>query len=502
MSSSTSRTAPVVAGLLLGLLMSAMDNTIVSASMPTIVGELSGLGQFIWVTSAYMVATMASMPIFGKLSDMYGRKRFYLFGLLIFLIGSALCGTAQNMEQLIAYRAIQGIGGGSLMPIAFAIIFDIFPPEKRGKMTGLFGAVFGLSGIMGPLLGAFITDQIDWRWIFYINVPFGLLSLWFIAQFYRETVQRRKLRIDWFGAITLVGAIICLMFALELGGNEYAWASAPIVGLLAAFALLFVGFVLIERKASEPILTFNLFKRRLFSATQGVAFFYNFAFIIISVLIPLFVQSVYGGTATNSGVILIPLMVGSTIGAQLAGQLVRRFSYRGIMLVSVVVFFLGMLLLGTIGTDTPRLALTAFMIVAGLGMGCSFSMTSLATQHEMEPRQRGIATSTNTFFRTLGTSLGVTVLGAVQSRLNNAKMADLSGQYDSSSVLTEAAKAKLPADIAHRLTDAMASSISSTFLWALVPIALGAICVALMGKERLVPRKGSVPAAAAAVQSK
>ncbi|MEH7455613.1 MFS transporter, partial [Gottfriedia acidiceleris] len=214
MVSKDSKVGFVVAGLLLGMLMAAMDNTIVSASMPTIVGELGGLDQFIWVTSAYLVATMASMPIFGKLSDMYGRKRFYLLGLLIFLIGSALCGTANSIVQLSVYRAIQGIGGGSLMPIAFTIIFDIFPPEKRGKMTGLFGAVFGLSSVFGPLLGAYITDQIDWRWIFYINLPLGITSLYLISQFYKENLHLRKLKIDWFGAITLVGSVVSLMFAL------------------------------------------------------------------------------------------------------------------------------------------------------------------------------------------------------------------------------------------------------------------------------------------------
>ncbi|WP_052339585.1 MDR family MFS transporter [Gorillibacterium massiliense] len=495
MISKESKTGLVVTGLLLGLLMSAMDNTIVSASMPTIVGDLGGLAQFIWVTSAYMVATMASMPIFGKLSDMYGRKRFYLLGLLIFLAGSALCGTAQNMDQLIIYRAIQGIGGGSLTPIAFAIIFDIFPPEKRGKMTGLFGAVFGVAGVVGPLLGAFITDQIHWRWIFYINLPFGFLSLWLIAAFYRETLQLKKLKIDWFGALTLVGSVVCLMFALELGGHQYAWDSAPIITLLAMFAVLFIAFIWIERKVSEPILSFRLFKTQLFTATQGVAFFYNFAFIIIAVLIPLFVQSVYGGTATNSGIILIPLMVGSTIGAQAAGQTVRFFSYRGIMLVSVLIFFTGMALLGTIDVHTTRLMLTVFMVIAGFGMGCSFSLTSLATQHNMEPRHRGIATSTNTFFRTLGTSLGVTILGTIQNHLYQSKLSGslgagqgAAGGLDAQSVFSSSSKDALSPDVLHQLAKAMASSVSSTFIWALVPIGIGFLFILWMGSERLVPR--------------
>nr|WP_155889980.1 MDR family MFS transporter [Peribacillus kribbensis] len=496
MSKKESRTGLVVAGLLLGILMAAMDNTIVSASMPTIVGELGGLEQFIWVTSAYLVATMASMPIFGKLSDMYGRKRFYLLGLAVFLIGSALCGTAQTIVQLSIYRAIQGIGGGSLMPIAFTIIFDIFPPEKRGKMTGLFGAVFGLSSVIGPLLGAFITDQISWRWIFYINLPLGILSLFLIGPFYKETLQLRRLKIDWYGAVTLVGSVVSLMFALELGGNKYAWDSAQIISFFIIFAVLFAAFLVIERKVQEPIISMSLFKRQLFAATQAVAFFYGAAFIIATVLIPLFVQSVYGGTATNSGVILIPMMVGSVAGSQLSGLSVRRFSYRAIMLVSVILFFIGMCLLGTIDADTGRSTLTIFMIIAGVGMGCSFSLLSMSTQHKMEPQKRGIATSTNTFFRTLGMTIGVTIFGSIQNKLfqNDLKEAlgslkGFAGNIDSRALLSADMRAKIPAGILHKISGAMADSVSATFTWTLIPISLGFIAIILMGKERLMPSK-------------
>ncbi|MEH7348358.1 MDR family MFS transporter [Gottfriedia acidiceleris] len=492
MVSKESKVGFVVAGLLLGMLMAAMDNTIVSASMPTIVGELGGLDQFIWVTSAYLVATMASMPIFGKLSDMYGRKRFYLLGLIIFLIGSALCGTANSIVQLSIYRAIQGIGGGSLMPIAFTIIFDIFPPEKRGKMTGLFGAVFGLSSVFGPLLGAYITDQIDWRWIFYINLPLGIISLYLISQFYKENLQLRKLKIDWFGAITLVGSVVSLMFALELGGNEYDWNSAPIISLFAIFAVLFIAFIIIERKVEEPIISFSLFKKQLFAATQGVAFFYGSAFIITTVLIPLFVQSVYGGTATNSGIILIPMMLGSVVGSQVAGQSVRKFSYRSIMLVSVVLFFIGMYLLSTLDTDTARSTVTFYMIIAGLGMGCSFSLLSMATQHKIEPQKRGIATSTNAFFRTLGMTIGVTIFGTIQNHVFKNKLSDLlgnigafGGKVDSRALLSADARAKIPPEVLHKISEAMAHSVATTFKWTLIPITLGFIAIILMGKEKL-----------------
>ncbi len=242
----------VVLGLLLGILMSAMDNTIVATAMGNIVADLGSFDKFAWVTASYMVAVMAGMPIYGKLSDMYGRKRFSCLDLFFSLIGSALCGIAQTMNQLIIFRAIQGIGGGALLPIAFTIIFDLFPPEKRGKMSGMFGAVFGLSSVLGPLLGAIITDSISWHWVFYINVPIGALSLFFIIRYYKESLEHRKQKIDWGGAITLVVSIVCLMFALELGGKTYDWNSIQIIGLFIVFAVFFIAFFIVERKAEEP----------------------------------------------------------------------------------------------------------------------------------------------------------------------------------------------------------------------------------------------------------
>ena len=322
----------VVAGLLLAILMSAMDNTIVATSMGTIVSDLGGFDKFVWVTSAYLVTVMAGTPIFGKLSDMYGRKRFFIFGLSVFLFGSILCGTAESITQLSIYRAIQGVGGGALMPIAFTIIFDIFPPEKRGKMTGLFGAVFGTSSLFGPLLGAYISDYFSWHWIFYINVPIGIISFIFIFFFYKETLEFKSQRIDWWGAFTLVGAVICLMFALELGGNQYDWTSGVILGLFIAFTAFFIVFLFVETKAAEPIISFEMFKQRLFATSNAIAFFYGTTFIIATIYIPIYIQGVFGGTATNSGLILTPMMLGSVFGSQLGGLLTTRTSYRNIMI--------------------------------------------------------------------------------------------------------------------------------------------------------------------------
>ncbi|WP_439741067.1 MDR family MFS transporter [Bacillus pseudomycoides] len=489
-----SKTKFVVAGLLLGILMAAMDNTIVATAMATIVGDLGGFDKFVWVTSAYMVATMAGMPIFGKLSDMYGRKRFYIGGLLLFLLGSILCGTAASIEQLSIYRAIQGIGGGALMPIAFTIMYDIFPPEKRGKMTGLFGAVFGTSSVFGPLLGAYITDYISWHWVFYINIPLGLISFFFISKYYKESLQYRKQKIDWAGAITLVISIVCLMFALELGGKEYAWNSNMILGLFATFAIMLIIFFFVERRATEPIISFHLFKKRLFAASQGVAFFYGATFIICTVYIPIFVQGVLGGSASNAGLILTPMMVGSVVGSQVGGQLASRTSYRNIMIVSGIFFVLGIYSLGTLTLETSRTLVTTFMILTGLGVGFSFSILSMSSIHNLEMRDRGSATSTNSFFRSLGMTLGVTIFGTIQNQIFTdklkavfppelEKMVPTGG--DTSFLLSPHATEKIPPQILDGIKQALGTSIADTFFWALIPAVLSIICIILMGKERL-----------------
>ncbi|MFE4242816.1 MDR family MFS transporter [Peribacillus butanolivorans] len=485
----------IVAGLLLGILMSAMDNTIVATAMGTIVSDLGGFDKFVWVTSAYMVATMASMPIFGKLSDMYGRKRFFIFGLVVFLIGSALCGMAQSIVQLSIFRAIQGIGGGALMPIAFTIIFDIFPPEKRGKLTGLFGAVFGASSVLGPLLGAYITEYSSWNWIFYVNVPIGIISLFFIMRFYKESANTQEQKIDWGGAATLVIAVISLMFALELGG-EYGWDSFPIIGLFASFLVFFISFFFFEKRAKDPIISLWLFKRRLFATSQILAILYGGTFIILTVYIPIFVQAVYGGSATNAGLILTPMMLGSVVGSAIGGIFNTKTSFRNLMTISVVCYFAGMLLLGTITPDTSRTLLTLYMILTGFGMGFSFSLLPIASIHNLEPRFRGSANSTNSFLRSFGMTLGVTIYGAIQNNVFTSKMTDafkgMQGGPDTSVLMEDPrqlfqsdARAQIPDFILDKIVHAMSDSISLIFTLALIPIGLAAITVFFMGKTRV-----------------
>lgn len=495
----------VVVGLLLGILVSAMDNTIVATAMGTIVADLGGLDQFVWVTSAYMVTVMAGMPIFGKLSDMYGRKRFFIFGLLVFLIGSILCGMAQSMVELSIFRAIQGIGGGALMPIAFTIVFDIFPVEKRGKMTGLLGAVFGTSSVCGPLLGAYITDHISWHWIFYVNIPIGLLSLFLVTMFYHEAGEKMKQKIDWGGAITLVIAVVSLMFALELGGKEYPWNSGQIIGLFILFVVCFISFLYIERKATEPIISFWLFKRRLFAASQVLAFLYGATFIVLTVYIPIFVQAVYGGSATNAGLILTPMMLGSVVGSAASGIFQTKTSFRRLMAISVICFLAGMYLLSTLTPDTERWMLTVFMILAGLGVGFSFSLLPTSSNHGLEPQYRGTANSTNSFFRSLGMTLGITVFGTIQSngftnRLVEAFKGEsaqaggnmLANMGDPQAIFQSTERAKIPAFVLDKVVDAMSISITHVFTLAMIPVAIAVIFVILMGNTRIELKKAKV----------
>uniref|UniRef100_UPI0006D53EC1 MDR family MFS transporter n=1 Tax=Paenibacillus dakarensis TaxID=1527293 RepID=UPI0006D53EC1 len=441
-----------------------------------------------------MVAVMAGTPIFGKLSDMYGRKRFYLFGLIVFLAGSMLCGMAGNMTQLIIFRAIQGIGGGALMPIAFTIVFDLFPPEKRGKMTGLLGAVFGTSSILGPLLGAFITDSIGWEWVFYVNLPIGIISLIFILTAYKESLSHAKLKIDWTGAATLVGAIICLMFGLELGGKTYPWDSPQILGLFAGFVVLLIVFLLAETKASEPIISFKMFQKRLFASSNIIALCYGAGFIVATVYIPIFVSGVYGGTATNSGLILMPMMIGNVFGSQIGGILTTKTSFRNIMIFSSLSFIAGIFCLSTLSPETSRTLLTVFMVLTGFGVGFSFSVLSMASIHNFDARQRGAATSTNSFLRSLGMTVGITIFGIIQRNVFNDKLASgMAGgklpegiTFDSDSAMSSDALGQMPPAVREHAIASLADSISTAFLWALVPAVLAFVFVIMMGNERIV----------------
>lgn len=503
MNTQQSRLGLVLVGLLLSLFVSAMDNTIVATAMATIVAHLGGLDKFVWVSSAYMVTEMAGMPIFGKLSDIYGRKRFFIFGMIVFLVGSMLCGTAQNIVQLIIYRAIQGVGGGALAPIAFTILFDVITPQQRGKMGGMFGAVFGLSSIFGPLLGAYITEYVNWRWIFYINVPLGIVAFALIAWSYRESLAHMRQKIDWAGVITLVPAIAALMFALQLGGNQHAWDSAFIIGLFAVAAVLFALFLVIEAKVEEPIVSYQMFRNRLFAGSNLIGLFSGAAYVVAILYIPIFVQGVLGGSATNSGLVLLPMMLGSVVSSQLGAIASNRFSFRSVMVVSNLVFITGIYLLGTLNDHATHLLVTVFMIVTGFGIGASFSVLSMASMQPFGAHQRGTASSTMNFVRELAMTVGITVFGILQRNAFTGQLTTLfagKGQVptqfahmDPRAMLTPETRKLIPDVVLQKLMHALSTSITHTFVWALVPAVLALLCVFFMSKEKLTAPMGMNP---------
>ncbi|GBG10363.1 MFS transporter [Paenibacillus agaridevorans] len=494
----TNKLGVIVGGLLLAILIASMDNTIVSTSIGTIVGEMGGLDKFVWVTTAYMVAEMACMPIFGKLSDMYGRKRFFIFGIIVFMIGSALCGMAQSIVELSLYRAVQGVGAGAMVSIAFTILFDVMPPKERGKMMGLFGAVFGLSSVVGPLLGGYITDHLDWSWIFYINLPLGVIALLAIALFYKESAVHARQKIDWAGSVLLVGAIVCFMLGLELGGKTYPWDSPQILGLFAGFVVLVLLLVVVEKRAAEPIISFRLFRSRLYTTSNLVAMLSGAAYMTAAIFIPIYVQGVLGGSASNSGLTLLPMMVGSVVTATLGGFLMTKLQYRTIMIGTLALLLTGLALLSQITVESSRLSITMIMILIGLGIGASFSVLSTAVMDSFPPAQRGAASSTLNFNRSLGMALGITIFGIVQSHSLLSKLTESLGKGDVAvpadlnlsdphSLLNPAFRQSVDAGLLDTITAGLSSSIGTVFAWSLIPAVLALIAALLMTKAKMEP---------------
>ncbi len=409
----------IVAGLLLSVCLASMDNASVATAIGSIVSELGGIENLSWIISAYMVAEVAVMPIFGKLSDRYGRKRFFILGISLFLIGSLLSGLAQDIYQLSIFRAIQGIGAGALVPVASVIAFDIYPAKERGKIAGIFGVVYGISSISGPLIAAFITEYVGWRWIFYINVPLGVLALFIIIVVFKETVKTTNSEgpVDWKGIITLFPVVVCIMLILELGGQEYAWLSAPVIALLICGFSTLVLFLFVEKMAKEPVFPFAFLKKRLFTLSILGTFLYGAIAVIPMVYIPLFIQGVLGRDVTDSGIALIPLMLGTVIGNQIGGSMTKKFPYKIIMIFSHLFFLVALLLLGSISTETPFAILIMYVFMLGLGLGVSYPVLGLAAIHYFGTTARGTANSTVTFMRSLGMTIGISFFGFVQSTL-------------------------------------------------------------------------------------
>lgn len=411
---SRQRLVLVIIGVLLGMLLSSLDQTIVGTALPRIVAELGGLDHYAWVVTAYLLASTVTIPIYGKLSDIYGRRPFFIIGMVIFLAGSALAGTSQNMTELIIYRGIQGLGAGGMMPIAMAIIGDVFPPAERGKWQGLIVAVFGLSSIVGPTLGGWITDNWGWRWVFYVNMPVGVIAILTAGLVLPGIVRRRQHTIDYLGAITLIAWSVPLLLAFSWAGTQYAWGSWQITGLFIFSAVMLVVFFWIETRAAEPIITPRLFKNSIFLVSVIAMFLVSAGMFGAILYLPLFIQGVLGDSATNSGVVLTPMMLGFMFSSIVGGQILSRTGrYKILAICGFIVAAVGMFLLSRMVATTSEGEVVRNMIVTGLGIGVMMSLFTIVVQNAFPFRLLGEVTAGLTFFRSIGSTLGVAVMGTI-----------------------------------------------------------------------------------------
>jgi EmrB/QacA subfamily drug resistance transporter len=406
----------ILFALMLGMFLAALDQTIVATALPTIAGDLKGLNHLSWVVTAYLITSTISLPLWGKFGDLYGRKNFFQLAIIIFLIGSMLSGLSQNMIELIACRAIQGAGAGGLMVGSQAIIGDIIPPRQRGRYMGYFGAVFGLSSILGPLAGGWFTQHVSWRWIFYINVPIGIVALIAIALVLHIPVNKIHHKIDWWGTALLSTGVVGLILLTTWGGQQYAWGSSMIVGLGVLSTVLLVAFCFVESKVSEPIIPLNLFRNRTFNAASAVGFVIGFTMFGSIVYLPLYLQIVHGASPTLSGLELLPMVGGMLITFVLSGQLVSRTGrYKIFPILGSAVLAVGLVFLARLGPATSFGYAAIDMFIVGLGLGLVMQVLVVAVQNSVPHSQLGTATATATFFRTIGGAFGVAVLGAIES---------------------------------------------------------------------------------------
>ncbi|MFJ2033088.1 MDR family MFS transporter [Streptosporangium sp. NPDC087985] len=473
----------VLPGLMLAMVLAMLDNMIVGTAMPRILGELGGLTHLSWVVTAYVLGTTVSTPIWGKIGDLYGRKNIFLASIVIFMIGSVLCGMAgsemlggptDGMAQLIAFRALQGLGAGGLMVNAMAIIGDLVPPRERGQYQGIMAAVMSLAMIAGPLVGGFITDHLNWRWAFYVNLPVGFIALALLAVKLKLPTYRTEHRIDWLGAALLSIGITALVLITTWGGNDYPWGSWQILGLAALAIVTLALFIPVELRSVEPIMPLNVFRNRNFSLISGVGFLLGFAMFGAINFLPLFQQTVQGASATNSGLLLLPMMGSAMVVSLFVGRAITKTGkYKIYPVLGGVIMAVAMWLLSMMDVNTPSWQTGVFIAVLGLGMGFLMQTTMLIAQNSVEQKDLGVASSASTFFRSIGGSFGISLFGAVfshnltsslQSKLGaeGEKLAAGGGQFN------PAALHELNPQVRVGFLESLASSISSVFWWAIL----------------------------------
>ncbi|MGW5272840.1 MDR family MFS transporter [Streptomyces sp. NPDC004044] len=489
----------VMLALMITMLLAMLDNLIVGTAMPTIVGDLGGLEHLSWVVTAYTLATAASTPIWGKLGDMYGRKAIFLTSIVLFLIGSVLSGMAQDMGQLIGFRAIQGLGAGGLMVGVMAIIGDLVPPRERGKYQGLMAGVMAIAMIGGPLVGGTITDHLGWRWSFYINLPLGAVALAMVtAVLHLPNKERTKAKVDYLGAGLLTLGITAIVLVTTWGGSQYAWDSAVIMELAAIGVVSLVGFLFVETKAAEPIIPLHIFRNRNFTLMSLVGFMSGFVMFGAVLFLPLFQQSVQGASATNSGLLLLPMLLSMMIVSLIAGRVTTSTGkYKIFPIIGSVLMVAGLFLLSQMDTDTTRFTSGVYMAVLGAGMGFLMQITMLVAQNSVELKDMGVASSATTLFRTLGSSFGVAIMGALFTGRVQDEMAARGGGAATarSAQLDAASLAKLPDPVREAYQFAVSSGTHIAFM---VGASVGVIALLAAVFVKEVPLRGAGPEAKAA----
>ncbi|WP_243437224.1 MFS transporter [Streptomyces sp. FH025] len=480
-----------IGALLLAMLLAALDQTIVSTALPTIVSDLGGLEHLSWVVTAYLLASTAATPLWGKLGDMYGRKRFFQASIVIFLLGSVLCGIARNMGELIAFRALQGLGGGGLIVLTQAIVGDLVPPRDRGRYQGLFGAVFGVTSVLGPLLGGLFVDHLSWRWVFYINLPIGVVALVVIAAVLHGLDVRREHRIDYLGTVLIAAVATCLVLMTSLGGTTWAWSSWQIVGLGMLGLVLLLAFVEVERTAPEPVLPLRLFRSRTFSLVAVISFVVGFAMFGALTYLPTFLQVVRQVSPTLSGIHMLPMVLGMLLTSIGSGQIVARTGhYRIFPIAGTAVTTVGLLLLSRLTEHTGTAEMSLYFLVFGLGLGLVMQVLVLIVQNSVDYQDLGVATAGATFFRSIGASFGVSVFGTIFAGGLRGRLADalaglpLPPGFRPETITSDPRLiSRLPAAAQAAVHHAYAESITRVFLYA-VPVAAVAFVLSLFLREQ------------------
>ncbi|MFF1342637.1 MDR family MFS transporter [Streptomyces sp. NPDC058290] len=486
----------VLMALMIAMLLAMLDNMIIGTAMPTIVGELGGLEHLSWVVTAYTLATAASTPIWGKLGDMYGRKGSFLTSIVIFLIGSALSGMAQDMGQLIGFRAIQGLGAGGLMVGVMAIIGDLIPPRERGKYQGMMAGVMALAMIGGPLVGGTITDHMGWRWSFYINLPLGAVALAMVSAVLHLPKKKAQGKIDYLGAALLTVAITSTVLVTTWGGTEYAWGSGEIIGLIIVGVVSIAGFLFAETKAAEPVMPLHIFRSRNFTLMSVIGFLVGFAMFGGVLYLPLFQQSVQGASATNSGLLLLPMLLSMMVVSLIAGRVTTSSGkYKVFPIVGGAFMVVGLFLLAQMDTETSRLMSGVYMAILGAGLGFLMQITMLVAQNSVDMKDMGVASSSATLFRTLGGSFGVALMGSLFTSRVTDTMSERLGPQAADAAgaarLDAASLAKLPEAVRDAYQHAVAAGTHSAFLLGAAIAVLGFVA-AWFVKE--VPLRGAGPA--------